>query len=49
MGCTVAELQARMSSMEFSEWMAELDIRAEDSEEDAMAERVQQELKGDSL
>ena len=45
----MAELQARMSRREFGEWCAELDIRAEDSEGDEMADRVQQEVKGDSL
>lgn len=44
-GCTVAELQARMSSREFSEWLAELDMRAEESEKDEMAARVQEKLK----
>lgn len=44
LSCTVAELQERMSRMEFSEWMAELSIRAEEGEEQAMADRVQEEL-----
>lgn len=45
MGCTVAELQARMSSMEFSEWMAEANIIAEEAEEAEMATRVQGEIE----
>ena len=41
MGCPVAELQDRMSSSEFSEWIARARIKQEEQERAEMVARVE--------
>ena len=45
MGCPVSELQNRMSSLEFSEWIARARIKAEEQEQAEMIARVDQRIK----
>jgi hypothetical protein len=45
MGCTVGELQRKMSSQEFSEWIARGRIQAEEQQQAEMMARVDQRMK----
>ena len=45
MGCPVGELQDRMSSSEFAEWIARARIKAEELEKAEMIARVDQKMK----
>jgi len=44
MGCPVSELQTRMTSREFSEWMARARIKNKEREEAEMVARVEQRM-----
>lgn len=46
MGCPVGELQDRMSSSEFAEWIARGRILAEEREQAEMIARVEARAKG---
>ena len=45
MGCPVGELQDRMSSSEFGEWIARSRIKAEEQEKAEMIARVDSKMK----
>jgi len=45
MGIPVGELQDRMSSSEFAEWVARSRIKAEEQEQAEMIARVDQKMK----
>tara|TARA_R110000824_G_scaffold121916_1_gene278435 strand:+ start:157 stop:300 length:144 start_codon:yes stop_codon:yes gene_type:complete len=45
MGCPVGELQNRMSSSEFAEWIARGRIKAEQREQAEMIARVDQKIQ----
>ena len=45
MGCPVGELQDRMSSREFGEWIARSRIKAEEQEKAEMIARVDQKMQ----
>jgi hypothetical protein len=45
MGCPVGELQDRMSSSEFGEWLARSRIKAEQAEKAEMIARVDQKMQ----
>ena len=45
MGCPVGELQDRMSSREFGEWVARSRIQAEEQEKAEMIARVDQKMQ----
>jgi hypothetical protein len=45
MGCPVGELQDRMSSSEFGEWIARSRIKQEEQEQADMVARVDQKMK----
>ena len=45
MGIPVGELQDRMSSSEFAEWIARSRIKAQEQEEQEMIARVDQKMK----
>ena len=45
MGCPVGELQDRMSSSEFAEWIARSRIKQEEAEQAQMIARVEQKMK----
>jgi hypothetical protein len=45
MGCPVGELQNRMSSSEFSEWIARSRIKQAEQEQAEMIARVDQKMK----
>ena len=45
MGCPVGELQDRMSSSEFAEWVARSRIKQEEAEQADMIARVDQKMQ----
>tara|TARA_R110002051_G_scaffold34736_3_gene77161 strand:- start:8045 stop:8188 length:144 start_codon:yes stop_codon:yes gene_type:complete len=45
MGCPVSELQSRMTSREFSEWIARARIQAEAAEQAEIVQRVESRMK----
>ena len=49
LGYTVGQLKAMMSSREFTSWLAEFKLRAEDMETQARHGRVQESLKAKKL